>query len=91
VRELKARLSEVLRAVQRGEPVRITSRGRPVAEIVPPRPRSYEERLAELIASGTVTAATDPWPPEWDPPADPQPDEPLPSEVILAERESYRW
>ena len=35
VRELKQSLSETLRAVGRGEPVRVTLRGRPLADIVP--------------------------------------------------------
>ena len=33
IRELKARLSQVLREVQRGEPVLVTDRGRVVAEL----------------------------------------------------------
>ena len=35
VRELKRSLSETLRAVEDGEQVRVTVRGRPVADIVP--------------------------------------------------------
>lgn len=35
VRELKARLSEYLRRVQRGEEVMITHHGRPIGRIVP--------------------------------------------------------
>ena len=38
VRELKNRLSEVVRAVKAGEHVLVTDRGTVVAELVPPRP-----------------------------------------------------
>lgn len=41
IRELKNRLSEVVRAVRAGEHVLVTDRGTVVAELVPPgRPRS---------------------------------------------------
>ena len=39
IAELKARLSEYLRAVQRGETIAVLDRDRPVAEIVPFRER----------------------------------------------------
>jgi prevent-host-death family protein len=35
VRELKTTLSQTLRAVARGQQVRVTLRGRPLADIVP--------------------------------------------------------
>lgn len=53
VRELKQSLSETLRAVGRGEQVRVTLRGRPLADIVPAR-AAVDERLRELIADGRV-------------------------------------
>jgi prevent-host-death family protein len=89
VRELKATLAEVLRSVQAGEPVRVTRHGQPIAEIVPPRKQTFEERLDELAAQGLVTRAKRKGPLE--------PFEPvkLPagveggSAMILAERESY--
>lgn len=38
--EAKARLSEVVRTVQNGHPVTITSHGRPVADLVPHDPNA---------------------------------------------------
>lgn len=59
VRELKLSLSKTLRAVGRGQHVRVTVRGRPVAEIVPAgTATSDESRLRELVAEGRLTAAT---------------------------------
>jgi len=54
VRELKQALSKVLRDVGRGDQVRVTLRGRPLADIVPPGARPEENRLSELIAEGRV-------------------------------------
>lgn len=61
VRELKNRLSEYLRRVDRGEVIVVTDRGRPVAEIrkpVHPSPgwESVEvpSRLWEMVARGAV-------------------------------------
>lgn len=48
VRELKARLSEYLERVARGESIVVTNRGHPIARIVPaPRFGAMEEGLAE--------------------------------------------
>jgi len=44
VAELKARLSEYLRAVKRGEGVAITDRNEPIARLVP-----YAERAGRLV------------------------------------------
>jgi prevent-host-death family protein len=57
VRELKSSLSSVLRDVDEGEQVRVTVRGRPVADIVPAGGRAGEARLRELVAEGRVTPA----------------------------------
>lgn len=54
VRELKRSLSETLRAVGRGEQVRVTVRGRPVADIVPAGVAAGDDRLRELVAEGRV-------------------------------------
>lgn len=54
VRELKRSLSETLRAVGRGEQVRVTSRGRPVADIVPAAAAAVDDRLRALVAQGRV-------------------------------------
>jgi prevent-host-death family protein len=52
VRELKQSLSRVLRAVGRGEHVRVTLRGRPIADIVPAREADTGDRLRKLVAQG---------------------------------------
>lgn len=54
VRELKRTLSETLRGVGRGEPVRVTLRGRPLADIVPVGAPAGDERLRRLILDGRV-------------------------------------
>ena len=51
VRELKSRLSEYLRKVAAGEEVVVTSHGKEVARLVPPRSRDRAAAIeAELIA-----------------------------------------
>lgn len=57
VRELKRTLSETLRAVGQGEQVRVTVRGRPVADIVPAGAAAGDERLRKLVAEGRVVPA----------------------------------
>lgn len=57
VRALKLSLSETLRAVARGQQVRVTVRGRPVADIVPVGASVAERRLRELVAEGRLTPA----------------------------------
>jgi prevent-host-death family protein len=53
VRELKRSLSETLRAVGRGEQVRVTLRGRPLADIVPAT-AAGDDRVRELVAAGRI-------------------------------------
>ncbi len=49
-RELRNQTADVLRRVAAGEPVTITSRGRPVADLVPVRPaRRRPIARAELV------------------------------------------
>ena len=60
VRDLKARLSEHLERVARGEVITVTSRGRRVAQIVPVPGR---ESLDRGLAEGWITRAVD-HPPE---------------------------
>lgn len=55
VRELKQSLSKTLQAVGRGEQVRVTIRGHPVADIVPAGAAAGNDRLRELVAQGRVT------------------------------------
>jgi prevent-host-death family protein len=86
VRELKANLSSVLRDVEEGKRVTVTSRGRPVAEIVPVLPER-SETMKKLIAEGRVTPATRPLP--MSPPS-PRDTGRSASAFILAEREEER-
>lgn len=58
VRELKASLSSMLRRVEGGEQVKVTVRGRHVADIVPAGSRRSSERLRALVAEGRITPAT---------------------------------
>jgi prevent-host-death family protein len=83
---LKANLSSVLRRVGEGERVRITRRGRPVAELVPAMPER-SEAMKKLIAEGRVTPATCPLP--MSPPS-PRDTGGSASALILAEREEER-
>jgi prevent-host-death family protein len=62
VRELKTALSSVLHKVDEGESIRVTMRGRPVADIVPAGTRRSGERLRALVAEGKVTPASRPQP-----------------------------
>ena len=52
VRELKARLSEYLKRVGRGERIIVTERGRPVAVIGPAAGSALTERLEAMLRSG---------------------------------------
>ncbi|MDQ3677579.1 MAG: type II toxin-antitoxin system prevent-host-death family antitoxin [Actinomycetota bacterium] len=86
VRELKRSLSETLRAVSRGEQVRVTLRGHPVADIVPAGAAAGDDRLRELVARGRLV-----------PPARARPTRaPKPatassaSALVLAERDAER-
>jgi prevent-host-death family protein len=87
VRELKATLSAVLRRVSRGDQVRVTMRGRAVADIVPAGVSDRHDPLRALIAQGRVV-----------PPARPRPERPpriaraerSASALVLAEREAER-
>jgi prevent-host-death family protein len=56
VRELKQSLSKTLRAVSRGEQVRVTARGRPLADIVPASAAAEDDRLRQLVSAGRVQA-----------------------------------
>jgi antitoxin (DNA-binding transcriptional repressor) of toxin-antitoxin stability system len=53
-RELKLRLGRYLEAVQRGETLRVTLRGKAIAEIRPLGQTSHE-RLARLVAEGRLS------------------------------------
>ena len=47
VRELKARLSEYLRRLRPGEEITVTSHGKPVARLLPPRARATKKSAEE--------------------------------------------
>ncbi len=87
VRELKQSLSETLRAVGRGQQVRVTVRGQPIADIVPAGASAGDSRLRELVAEGRLVA-----------PASARPGKPprlvkaprSASALILAERDAER-
>jgi prevent-host-death family protein len=85
VRELKAKLSSVLSRVEGGERVRVTRRGRPVADIVPVE--TPEEQWERMIAEGRITPASAPL--DRNPPPPIKTSRPA-SELILAEREEDR-
>jgi prevent-host-death family protein len=55
VRELKQSLSETLRAVGRGQQVRVTVRGKAVADIVPAGAAAVDDPLRGLVAEGRLT------------------------------------
>ncbi len=87
VKELKRSLSETLRAVGQGEQVRVTLRGRPVADIVPAGVAKGDDRLRELVAQGRVVP-----PARARPTRAPQPARPRgsASAVVLSERDAER-
>jgi prevent-host-death family protein len=58
VRELKLSLSATLRAVSRGQRVRVTVRGRPIADIVPAGTSAESDRLRGLVAEGRLMTPT---------------------------------
>ncbi len=58
VRELKATLSQTLRAVARGQRVRVTLRGRPLVDIVPAGASVRDDPLRALVAEGRLTPHT---------------------------------
>lgn len=55
VRELKRSLSETLRAVARGERVRVTVRGRAVADLVPAGAAVGNDEIRSLVVQGRLT------------------------------------
>jgi len=79
------RLSSVLKRVEQGELVRVSRRGRPVADIVPVE--SPEEQRERMIAEGRITPASKPLQENPPPPIDTGTSA---SELILAEREEDR-
>lgn len=89
VKELKNDLSAYLRRVANGEQVRVTMRGKPVADLVPAGRSPADEHRRRMIAEGRLTPASRPKPTE-PPPLEPAGPGPTPSEILLAEREADR-
>jgi prevent-host-death family protein len=87
VRELKSTLSQTLRAVARGQQVRVTLRGRPLADIVPASASTNDDRLRRLVAQGRLVT-----PSRERPAGAPSPvkSERSASGLVLAEREAER-
>jgi prevent-host-death family protein len=56
VRELKQSLSETLREVAGGGQVRVTVRGKPIADIVPAGAATMDDALRGLVADGRLLA-----------------------------------
>src|SRR5207237_4465212 len=61
IRELKDNLSRYIRRIEAGECVVVTAHGRVVAELVPPQAvsRGQRSQLDRLMASGTITPASE--------------------------------
>jgi prevent-host-death family protein len=57
IRELKARMSEALRDVQRGETIEVTNHGETVALLVPARRKPDQEQIRSALASLDSLAA----------------------------------
>ena len=71
VSELRQRLPEYLAKVRRGERLRVTSRGKAIAEIAPPTPSKDAAAAARARLRGSVLRYDDPLEPviapeEWD-------------------------
>ncbi len=78
IRELRQRASKHLRAVEGGETIEVTDRGRPVALLIPVPCQSAVDRL---VASGRMTPARGDVL-DLGEPLEPLPGVPLPSEVL---------
>ncbi len=87
VRELRRSLSETLRAVGQDEQVRVTLRGRPVANIVPADVAAGNDRFRELVAEGRVVPPARARPTRAPKPARPHRSA---SAVVLSERDAER-
>jgi len=64
IAQAKNRLPELLRAFENGEPVIITRRGKPVAQLAPPPPERRKVRLGGMKDRIQLL-------PGWDAPIDP--------------------
>ncbi|MBI4612736.1 MAG: type II toxin-antitoxin system prevent-host-death family antitoxin [Planctomycetes bacterium] len=55
IRELKAKVSSVIRRVRQGETITVTDRNRPVALLVPVRAGAIDDILRELVQTGRLS------------------------------------
>jgi prevent-host-death family protein len=86
IRELRQNASRYLQLVEeRGEPIQITDRGRPVAYLTPVA--APTSRLEQLRASGRIRRGRGGPLPR---PVDPKPGVPLPSEILAEMRADER-
>lgn len=67
VTELRQKLPEYLAKVQRGERVRVTSRGKVIAEIAPPSASRKDVEAARARLRGSVLRYDKPLDPAFDP------------------------
>lgn len=84
VRELKRDLSAYLERAANGEQIRITKRGKPLADLTAATERP-QSKMEQMIAAGRVTPAKRPWGSVPLPPAAPFNTDPLAD--LLADRE----
>jgi prevent-host-death family protein len=65
IKALKNNLSAYIRAVEAGETVAVTDRGKVVAQLVPAhapsKPTTDEDRIAQLVREGHLTPARRQW------------------------------
>lgn len=88
VKELRDELSAYLRRVARGEHVRVTSRGVPVADLIPAQPTKGEDpELLRLEADGKIALSRLPRPARSPAPSRARRSA---SRYVLDERESER-
>jgi prevent-host-death family protein len=86
VRELKQNASAVVAEAAAGEIITITSRGKPVAQLVPLR----KSRIQAMIDAGLAQPATGSWA-DLPPPAPAEPGQRPLSEVLAEMRDEERW
>lgn len=84
---LRMKLGSAIKRVEDGERVRVTRRGRYVADLLPPETDPAEMQMRKLIAEGRVTPASKPL--DRNPPP-PRKTGRSASAIILAEREEDR-
>src|SRR5438445_13438787 len=84
-KELKLRLGQYLAAVERGDTVRVTKRGKVVADLSRPA-LSAADKLDRLVAQGRATPGSG----KGLTPYEPAPAERSGADIILAEREAER-